>query len=126
MKKAFLQLHAAVFLAGFTAILGKLILLNEGLLVWYRLLLTVMILGGIMAFKKELRTVPFADVLKISGVGLVITVHWVCFYGSIKYANASVAAHPSDKGMRMIADRIWNVIAPLSYNYKEAAISKGR
>lgn len=91
MKRAFLQLHAAVFLAGFTAILGKLILLNEGLLVWYRLLLTVMILGGIMAFKKELRVVPFADILKISRVGLVITIHWVCFYGSIKYANASVA-----------------------------------
>jgi hypothetical protein len=39
MKKAFLQLHIAVFLAGFTAILGKLITLNEGLLVWYRLLI---------------------------------------------------------------------------------------
>ena len=40
MKKAFLQLHIAVFLAGFTGILGRLITVNEGLLVWYRLMIT--------------------------------------------------------------------------------------
>ncbi|MEO7523956.1 MAG: EamA family transporter [Ferruginibacter sp.] len=90
MKKAFLQLHIAVFLAGFTAILGKLILLNEGLLVWYRLLLTVLILGAIMFFRKELDRISRKDFAKISGVGLVIALHWVCFYGSIKYANVSV------------------------------------
>ena len=91
MRKAFLQLHIAVFLAGFTAILGKLILLNEGLLVWYRLLLTVIILGVIMYFKKELKPIPFKDIIKITGVGLIIAIHWVSFYGSIKYGNVSVA-----------------------------------
>ena len=45
MKKAFIQLHTAVFLAGFTAILGKLIELNEGLLVWYRLIISVIIIA---------------------------------------------------------------------------------
>lgn len=91
MKKAFLQLHIAVFLAGFTAILGKLILLNEGMLVWYRLLLTVIILAAIMFFKKQLERISLKNTLKISGVGLLIAIHWVSFYGSIKYANASVA-----------------------------------
>lgn len=91
MRKAFLQLHLAVFLAGFTAILGKLILLNEGLLVWYRLLLTVLILGAIMFFKKQLGKIAPADLVKISGVGLIIALHWVFFYGSIKYANISVS-----------------------------------
>lgn len=91
MKKAFIQLHIAVFLAGFTAILGKLIGLNEGLLVWYRLLLTVLILGCMMAFRGQLKRIPFNDILKIGGVGLVITIHWVAFYGSVKYANVSVA-----------------------------------
>ena len=91
MKKAFLQLHIAVFLAGFTAILGKLIKLNEGLLVWYRLLLTVTVLGAIMFFKNQLKAIPFKDLLKISGVGFVIAIHWVTFYGSVKYANVSVA-----------------------------------
>ncbi len=91
MKKAFLQLHVAVFLAGFTAILGKLILLNEGLLVWYRLFLTVLILGMIMWLKKQLTAIPFKDIVQIAGVGLIIALHWVTFYGSVKYANVSVA-----------------------------------
>ena len=91
MRKAFIQLHIAVFLAGFTAILGKLIGLNEGLLVWYRLLITVVILGMILYLKKSLQLVPFQDVLKIFAVGLLVAIHWVTFYGSIKYGNASIA-----------------------------------
>ncbi len=91
MKKAFIQLHIAVFLAGFTAVLGKLILLNEGLLVWYRLLLTVMILGGVMLYKNQIKSIAWKDALKIAGVGLIISIHWVTFYGSVKYANISVA-----------------------------------
>ncbi|MDB5203585.1 MAG: EamA family transporter [Ferruginibacter sp.] len=91
MKKAFLQLHIAVFLAGFTAILGKLIGLNEGLLVWYRLLLTVLVLGVIMFFSGQLKKIAWKDILKITGVGAIIAAHWVTFYGSVKYANVSVA-----------------------------------
>ena len=91
MKKALIQLHVAVFLAGFTAILGKLITLNEGLLVWFRLLITVIILGTILFFKKQLIRVPFKDLLKIFGTGTIVALHWVTFYGSVKYANVSVA-----------------------------------
>lgn len=91
MKKAFLQLHTAVFLAGFTAVLGKLIQLNEGLLVWYRLLFSILIIGIGLLLKKELKKISKVDFLKISGVGLILAFHWVCFYASVKYANASVA-----------------------------------
>jgi len=91
MRKAFLQLHIAVFLAGFTAILGKLIGLNEGLLVWYRLLITVFALAGLLYFKKQLQRIPASDLLKIGGVGLIVAVHWVTFYGSVKYGNISIA-----------------------------------
>jgi drug/metabolite transporter (DMT)-like permease len=91
MKKALVQLHIAVFLAGFTAILGRLITLNEGLLVWFRLLITVIILGTIMFFKKQLISIPFKDLLKIIGTGTIVALHWVTFYGSVKYANISVA-----------------------------------
>jgi len=91
MKKALVQLHIAVFLAGFTAILGKLITLNEGLLVWFRLFITVVTLGAILFFRKQLLRIPFKDVLKIFGVGVIVAIHWVTFYGSVKYANVSVA-----------------------------------
>lgn len=91
MRKAFLQLHIAVFLAGFTAILGKLIQLGEGMLVWYRLLITVIVLGGWMYYKKQLQFIPGYDVKRVAGVGVVIALHWLLFYGSIKYSNVSVA-----------------------------------
>ena len=54
MKKAFLQLHAAVFLAGFTGIMGRLITLNAGLLVWYRLLITVVAMWLLFHFTGKL------------------------------------------------------------------------
>lgn len=91
MKKALIQLHIAVFLAGFTAILGKLITLNEGLLVWYRLLLTVITLLGLQYFKKQLQRIALKDAVKIFTVGAIVAIHWVAFYGSVKYANVSVA-----------------------------------
>ncbi|MEO6721388.1 MAG: DMT family transporter [Ferruginibacter sp.] len=91
MKKAFIQLHIAVFLAGFTAILGKLIGLNEGMLVWYRLLITVLSLGTLLYFKKELERISLKEAFKILGVGLIVAVHWVSFYGSVKYGNVSIA-----------------------------------
>jgi len=91
MKKAFLQLHAAVLLAGFTGILGRLITLNEGLLVWYRLLLSSLTLWILLFLSKKIKRISLKDCLKIFSVGLIAALHWVTFYGSIKYANVSVA-----------------------------------
>jgi drug/metabolite transporter (DMT)-like permease len=91
MKKALFQLHIAVFLAGFTAILGKLITLNEGMLVWYRLLLTVVTLFIILYYKKKLVKITLKDALQFLCVGAIVAIHWVAFYGSVKYANVSVA-----------------------------------
>ncbi len=91
MKKALLQLHLAVFLAGFTAILGKLIGLNEGLLVWYRLLITVTTLAALLLLRKKLVRLSLKDTLQIVGVGLIVAIHWLTFYGSVKYGNVSIA-----------------------------------
>jgi drug/metabolite transporter (DMT)-like permease len=91
MKKAFIQLHIAVFLAGFTAVLGRLIHLNEGLIVWYRLLITIIVLAGIMFYKKEFVKVSKNEILKMAGAGAIIAFHWVTFYGSVKYGNISIA-----------------------------------
>ncbi len=91
MKKAFIQLHIAVFLAGFTGILGRLITLNEGMIVWYRLLLTTVTMWILFSLMKKLQKIAFLDILKIGGVGFIAAMHWVTFYGSIKYSNVSVA-----------------------------------
>ena len=91
MRRAFLQLHLAVLLAGFTGILGRLITLNEGLLVWYRLLFSALTLWILFFITGKLQRIPIKECLKIFGVGLIAALHWVTFYGSIKYANVSVA-----------------------------------
>jgi drug/metabolite transporter (DMT)-like permease len=91
MRKAFLQLHMAVFLAGFTGILGRLITLNEALLVWYRLLIAVLTLWVMYLLQRKLHRISLAGVARIMGVGVIVALHWVTFYASIKYANVSVA-----------------------------------
>jgi drug/metabolite transporter (DMT)-like permease len=91
LKKAFLQLHFAIILAGFTAILGKLIELNEGLLTLYRMALTVVILGAFLLLKKQLPKLSLKNTFKLFRTGAIVSLHWVTFYGSIKYSNVSVS-----------------------------------
>lgn len=91
MKKALFELHLAIFLAGFTGILGKLILLPQGPLVWYRMGLTTLSLLGWMFLTGKLKAIPIQEFIRIAAVGLIVAVHWLCFYGSIKYSNVSIA-----------------------------------
>ncbi|MEL1241669.1 DMT family transporter [Flavobacterium flavipallidum] len=90
MKKSYLLLHSAVILAGFTGIFGKLISLNEGLLVWYRLFFSSIIIFLILIFFKIVDKTTFREKLAIAKVGMLITTHWLFFYGSIKYSNISI------------------------------------
>lgn len=90
MKQALIKLHISVFLAGFTGILGKLIQLNEGLLTWYRIGITVVTLFAWMTWKGKLERIAAADVWRLLGTGALIALHWVCFYGSIKASNVSI------------------------------------
>jgi drug/metabolite transporter (DMT)-like permease len=91
MRNAFLQLHAAVFLAGFTGVLGRLIELNEGWLVWYRMLLSAVLLLLLMLLRKQSIWIEKKFLLRCIGIGALIALHWVFFYGSVKYANVSIA-----------------------------------
>ncbi len=90
MKKAFIQLHIAVFLAGFTGILGRLITLNEGLLVWYRVMFSALALFIIAWATGRKLTISKNELLKLVLVGGTMALHWVFFYASIKYANVSI------------------------------------
>jgi drug/metabolite transporter (DMT)-like permease len=89
--KAYIQIHISVLLWGFTAILGKLIELKETPLIWFRLLLISICLLLIPGLLKKTRLIPQTTLFKLAGIGSLISIHWLCFYGSIKYANVSVA-----------------------------------
>jgi drug/metabolite transporter (DMT)-like permease len=91
-NKALLQIHACVVIWGFTAVLGKLISLPAYPLVWWRMLLVVAALVVLPAFWRGVRRMDRRAVAIFAGIGAVVAAHWVAFYGSIKLANASVAA----------------------------------
>lgn len=90
MKKSYLILHTAVLLAGFTGVFGKLISLNEITLVWSRVFLATIILFFILKVYQIKGLKSFSETLKISRVGILITIHWIFFYASIKYSNISI------------------------------------
>lgn len=90
LSYAFIVLHLSIVLAGFTGVLGRLITLNEGLLVWYRVIFASVFFFLYLLIKKGQIRVSFKDVLRIAWVGLLLCVHWLLFYGSIKYSNVSI------------------------------------
>ena len=91
MKKALIQLNVAVFLWGFTGVLGRAISLDSIMLVWWRLLITMVSLWALYLLQAKARRIPARSVLLISLIGTVQALHWVCFYASIKLANVTIA-----------------------------------
>ena len=89
---AWLQMHFSVLLFGFTGILGKLITLPTAPLVWWRVLIVSAVLLLLPATRKGLRALPSRMLLTYAAIGVVLCLHWLCFYGSVKFADASIAA----------------------------------
>jgi len=89
--KAYWQIHFCVLLWGFTAILGKLISLSALALTWWRMLLVVAALALVPRVWRGLRALPRRLLAAYAGIGVLVSLHWLTFYGAIKLANASVA-----------------------------------
>lgn len=89
-KRAYLELHIAVFLWGFTAILGRLIELSALSLVWWRVLLTSISLVFIIRLGKGFQKIPRRNILQFAFAGSLTGLHWLTFFGAIKLSNASV------------------------------------
>ena len=90
MKEALLKLHLSVLIAGGTGVFGRLITLGEGLLVWYRLLLATLMFYAVLFVLNKIRKVQRTDVVKIASTGVLLAMHWLFFYGSIKASNVSI------------------------------------
>ncbi len=85
-----LLLHSAVFLAGWTGIFGRLITLSGLPLVWYRVMVSVVVLALVLALTKRLHRTGWKAVVMIAGCGAILAVHWVAFYASIQASNVSI------------------------------------
>ena len=53
MKDAFIKLHISIILAGATGIFGKLISLNEAVLVGYRMMLAALLFVRVLSVSKD-------------------------------------------------------------------------
>lgn len=90
-KKAYVELHIAVILFGFTAILGKLIDISAISIVWWRVLISTISFLFIINIVKTLKSLPKKQIFIFLGIGIIVALHWITFYGAIKMSNASVA-----------------------------------
>lgn len=89
-NKAYLQLHIAVFLFGFTAILGAVIDLPAVMIVWWRVLLTCISFLFLLKGAAFLRKYSRQQHLRWSGIGVLTGLHWLFFFLAIQYSNASI------------------------------------
>ncbi len=91
MKTAYVKMHLAIFLWGFTGLLGKLIQLNEGILVWYRLLISSIAIAIILIYRNKFPKLSLREIIRIGSIGILVMLHWIFFFASIKLASISVA-----------------------------------
>lgn len=90
-RRALLQIHVCVMLWAFTAILGRLITLPATQLVAWRLILVVALLALLPQVWRAVRGIGGRQALIFLGIGAIVALHWLAFYGAIKASNASVA-----------------------------------
>lgn len=91
-RNALLLLHLTVFLWGWTGIFGKLIRQETAQLVFTR---TFIALAGLTIFALATRRSldwRTPDLKHYFFMGLLIVLHWLSFYGSIKVSTASIGA----------------------------------
>lgn len=91
-KEAYIRLHTAVLIAGGTGLFGRLITIGELPLVCLRVILASLLLSALLGVQHKLHRMSRRHLLQIMGCGVLLSVHWVFFYGSIKAANVSIGA----------------------------------
>ena len=89
-RKAYTELHIAVFLFGLTAILGDLIQMSAMMIVWWRVVITCISLLFFVKAANIIKEIPPRLMLQFMGIGVLVALHWLTFYEAIKLANASI------------------------------------
>jgi len=88
--KNYIQLHFVVFIWGLTAILGLLINISAVAVVFYRTLFSTVLLFFLLYFWKHRLKVGVKEFFKITGVGIIIGLHWILFFAAARVSTASV------------------------------------
>jgi drug/metabolite transporter (DMT)-like permease len=84
-------MHFVILIFGFTGILGKLITIEAIPLVFWRTLIGGGAIYVWLKMRRKISKKSTSDVLKMGGIGLLVAIHWITFFASIKISNVSVA-----------------------------------
>jgi drug/metabolite transporter (DMT)-like permease len=114
LKKAYWQLHVAVFIFGFTAILGKMITTDHFTLVWHRMWLASLGFFVIPGFFLLLKQIKLSQVFTLLGIGVLVALHWITFYGSIKIGKSASLT----LGCFGLTSTFTSILEPLIYRKK--------
>lgn len=87
----YLHLHFIVLIFGFTGILGKLITFSAEYLVFYRLIIAIPVLYLLIKLRKQTIRISKKEIYKYLAVGIIVGLHWITFFHSIKVSNVSIA-----------------------------------
>ncbi|MBK1818365.1 DMT family transporter [Luteolibacter yonseiensis] len=86
-----MQLHLLVALLATTAVLGHLISLPAlQLVVWRTFLASLGAAFCVVVFARKRLRLPMRQAATLLGIGGIVGVHWLCFFGSIKVSNISI------------------------------------
>jgi drug/metabolite transporter (DMT)-like permease len=89
--RLYLQLHLLVFLLATTAILGHLISLPAaGLVIWRTIFASLGAMAWVIAIRRKSPWPGWKAASTFFGVGILVGLHWICFFGAIKLANVSI------------------------------------
>jgi len=88
--KSLIHFHFIVFIFGFTAILGSIISIDSIKLVWYRMLIASICLLLLAPFLGKKINISKIIIFKLLFCGVIISLHWVFFFKSIKVSNVSI------------------------------------
>ena len=108
--KSTLHFHFIVFIFGFTAILGKLISIDAVSLVWYRMVLATAVVALFMGIRRISFALSSKQLYIMLICGVLISLHWVFFFHSVKLSNVSVTLSVMSAGALVTA-----LVEPIFY-----------
>ncbi len=90
-RRAYIELHLLVVLLAGTAVLGHLISLpSAALVVWRTLLAALGAIFCVVVISRKRLWLPRRQIAALLGIGAIVGLHWMCFFGAIKVANISI------------------------------------
>lgn len=109
----YLHLHLLVFIAGFTAILGKEISITAIPLVWFRMSMAAVLMFLFIKLRRIKLKINGKSILRLSIAGVIIALHWITFFAAIDAANISIALAMFSTGAFFAS-----IIEPIFYKRK--------